>query len=57
MNKLWLVLYTKENKRYFTKYFDNVIEMDRYLNKVKHIKDLILIEDSRDIIYEVINNV
>ena len=39
------------------KVFDNVIEMDRYLNKVKHIKDLILIEDSRDIIYEVINNV
>ena len=57
MNKLLLVLYTKENKRYFTKYFDNIIEMDRYLNKVKHIKDLILIEDSRDIIYEVINNV
>lgn len=57
MNKLWLVLYTKENKRYFTKYFDNIIEMDRYLNKVKYIKDLILIEDSRDIIYEVINNV
>ena len=57
MNKLWLVLYTKENKRYFTKYFDNIIEMDRYLNKVKHIKDLILIEDSRDRIYEVINNV
>ena len=57
MNKLRLVLYTKENKRYFTKYFDNIIEMDRYLNKVKHIKDLIFIEDSRDIIYEVINNV
>lgn len=57
MNKLWLVFYTKENRRYFTKYFDNIIEMDRYLNKVKHIKDLILIEDSRDIIYEVINNV
>ena len=57
MNKLWLVLYTKENKRYFTKYFDNIIEMDRYINKVKYIKDLILIEDSRDIIYEGINNV
>lgn len=57
MNKLWLVLYTRENKRYFTKYFDNIIEMDRYLNKVKHIKDLLLIEDSRDIIYEVIKNV
>lgn len=57
MNKLWLVFYTKENKRYFTKYFDNIIEMDRYLNKVKYVKDLILIEDSRDIIYEVINNV
>lgn len=54
MNKLWLVLYTKENRRYFTKYFDNITEMDRYLNKVKYIKDLILIEDSRDIIYEVI---
>ena len=57
MNKLWLVFYTKENRRYFTKYFDNIIEMDRYLNKVKYVKDLILIEDSRDIIYEVINNV
>lgn len=57
MNKLWLVLYTRENKRYFTKYFDNIIEMDRYLNKVKYVKDLLLIEDSRDIIYEVISNV
>lgn len=57
MNKLWLVLYTRENKRYFTKYFDNIIEMDRYLNKVKYVKDLLLIEDSRDIIYEVIKNV
>lgn len=57
MNKLWLVLYTKENKRYFTKYFESIKELEKFKRRLKYISDLILIEDSRDIIYEVINNV
>ena len=57
MKKLWLVLYTKENKRYFTKYFESIKELEKFKRRLKYISDLILIEDSRDIIYEVINNV
>lgn len=33
MNKLWLVLYTKENKRYFTKYFESIKELEKYINE------------------------
>lgn len=49
--KLWLVLRNSETKRTWTKYFDNEKEMDNYLNKIRFIKNLMLIEDSRDIIY------
>lgn len=51
MNKLWLVLKNTETKRTWTKYFETEKEMDIYLNKIRFIKNLMLIEDSRDIVY------
>ena len=54
MNKIWVVLYNKETKRYFTRYFETINEKEKYLRKMKFFlsKNLILIEDSSDIIYE-----
>lgn len=54
MNKIWVVLYNKETKRYFTRYFETKDEKEKYLRKMKYflLRNLILIEDSDDIIYE-----
>ena len=54
MNKIWVTLYNKETKRYFTRYFDSVNDKEKYLRKMKYflLRNLILIEDSTDIIYE-----
>lgn len=49
MNKYYLVLYNKEKKFYFTKYFSDSFSMDTFLKKLWFIKNLVLIEDSRDI--------
>ena len=51
MNKLWLVIKNTDNLRTWTKYFDKEKDMDVYKNKIKYVKNLILIEDSRDIVY------
>jgi len=45
----WLVIYTKKDKRYFTKYFETIKELVKFKNKLRFIEDFILIEDSRDI--------
>lgn len=45
----WLVIYTKKDKRYFTKYFETIKDLIKYKNKLRFIEDFILIEDSRDI--------
>ncbi|MBR3116430.1 MAG: hypothetical protein IKL65_05600 [Bacilli bacterium] len=54
MSKIWIVLYNKETKRYFTRYFDTLNEKEKYLRKMKYFlsRNLILIEDSTDIIYD-----
>ena len=54
MSKIWVVLYNKETKRYFTRYFETIDEKEKYLRKMKYFlsRNLILIEDSTDIIYE-----
>jgi hypothetical protein len=52
MNKvLYLVLYDKEKKYTFTKHFEVEVEMDKFKRRLPFIKNLILIEDSRDIIF------
>lgn len=49
--KLYLILYNTEKKFQFTKYFETEFEMDKYKRKIKYIKNLLLIEDSRDIFF------
>ena len=51
MIKLWLVIMNCETKRVWTKYFDKESEMNKYKNKIKYVKNLLLIEDSRDIVW------
>lgn len=49
--KLWLVIKDTDTKRTWWKYFDKESAMDKYLKKIKYVKNLLLIEDSRDIVY------
>lgn len=51
MNKLWLVIKNKDTKIVWTKYFCTEREMDKYLERIKYVKNLMLLEDSRDIVY------
>jgi len=48
---LYLVLYNRETKRRFTKYFETEFEMDKFKRKLYYSKKLFIIEDSRDINY------
>jgi len=51
MTKLWVVVKdTNENKTWW-KYFEKESDMDKFINKIKWIKNLLLIEDSRDIVW------
>ena len=49
--KLYLVLYDKDKKFKFAKYFETEFEMDKFIRKLPFIKNLLLIEDSRDIYF------
>lgn len=52
MNKLYLLLQdTRTNKQFF-KYFETEFEMDKFKRKLKYSKKLIIIEDSREMIYD-----
>lgn len=51
MNKLWLVVKDTNKKITWWKYFERESDMDKFINKIKWIKHLLLIEDSRDIIW------
>jgi len=51
MTKLWLVVKDCDTKRVWTKYFEKESDMDKFINKIKWIKNLLLIEDSRDIVW------
>ena len=48
---LYLVLYNRETKKQFTKYFDTEYDMDKFKNKLRFSKRLFVIEDSRDIYF------
>lgn len=51
MNKLWLVVHDTEEKKTWWKYFEKESDMDKFINKIKYIKNLFIVEDSRDIVY------
>ena len=48
---LYLVLYNRETKNQFTKYFKTEYDMNKFKNKLRFSKRLFFIEDSRDIYY------
>ncbi len=50
-SKYWLVVYNKSIERVYTKYFENNKEKSKYLDKIKWLDSIIVIEDSSDIIY------
>ena len=52
MTKLYLLLQVIDTHRQFFKYFDNENEMDKFKRKLKYSKKLIIIEDSREMIYD-----
>lgn len=51
MTKLWIVVKDTAEKRTWWKYFENETDMNSFINKIKWIKNLLIIEDSRDIIW------
>lgn len=50
-SKFWLVVYNKSIERVYTKYFESNKEKNKYLEKIKWLDSIIVIEDSSDIIY------
>lgn len=52
MNKLYLLLQDIGSKKQFFKYFDTEFEMDKFKRKLKYSKKLLIIEDSREMIFD-----
>lgn len=50
-NKIFLVIYNRETKKQFVKYFDNEFEKDKFKRKLHFSKKLIIIEDSTDTLF------
>ena len=52
MKKLYLLLMDLTTNKQFFKYFDTEFEMDKFKRKLKYSKKLIIIEDSREMIFD-----
>ena len=50
--KIFLVLYNKETKNQFTKYFDTEFAKDKFKRKLKYSNKIFVVEDSTDIYYK-----
>ena len=51
-SKLYLLLQLVESGKQFFKYFDTEFEMDKFKRKLKYSKKLLLIEDSREMVFD-----
>lgn len=49
--KIFLVIYNREKKFQFTKYFETEFEKDKYKRRIKYVPALFIIEDSTDIYF------
>ena len=49
--KLWIVVKDTSEKKTWWKYFEKESDMDKFLKRIKYVKNLLLIEDSRDIVW------
>lgn len=52
MGKLYLLIQDLSTNRQFFKYFDSEFKMDKFKRKLKYSKKLIIIEDSREMIFD-----
>lgn len=52
MNKLYLLLQVVGSHHQFFKYFDCEFDMDKFKRKLKYSNKLIIIEDSREMIFD-----
>lgn len=50
--KLYLLLQDLTTKKQFFKYFDIEYEMDKFKRKLKYSKKLVIIEDSREMMFD-----
>lgn len=50
--KLYLLLMNLDTKKQFFKYFDREYEMDKFKRKLKFSQKLVIIEDSREMIFD-----
>lgn len=51
MNKIYLMIYNKEKRFTYTKYFSTIKEKNKYIERIKYVKSLMIIEDSEDLVY------
>lgn len=51
MSKLWIVVKDTDKKKTWWKYFEKESDMNKFISKIKYIKNLFIVEDSRDIVY------
>lgn len=51
-NNLYLLLLNTETRKQFFKYFETEFEMDKFKRKLRYSNKIILIEDSRDLVYD-----
>lgn len=52
MTKLYLLLQVIDTHKQFFKYFDTEYEMDKFKRKLKFSNKLIIIEDSREMMFD-----
>lgn len=46
---IYLLIYMRDKKIQYFKYFDNIKEKEKYKKKVYHIPNLLIIEDSTEL--------
>lgn len=54
-NKLWLLLQLVETGKQFIKYFECEYDMDKFKRKLKYSTKIMIVEDSRDIYYGLVD--
>lgn len=48
---IYLILYNRENKKRFCKYFESEFEKDKFKRKLKYSNKIFVVEDSTEIHY------
>ena len=51
MKKIYLIVYCKDSKSQFIKYFESIKDKNKFKNKIMFSRNCFIIEDSEDINY------